>query len=113
MGIEEAAAEPQYNFITQFLSEPDEDSISESLFFNPSLSPYQDMDISCSYIQNHEICTLTDQTKFSILSLNIQSLPAKYDSLCSFINELSSSNHNPDIICLQEVWNVQDANMFN
>ena len=113
VGIERAAADPQYNFLTQFLSETDEDSISDTLFFNSNLSPYQNVDILCSYIQTDEIVKKISTEKFSIISLNIQSLSAKFDSFSNLINELITTNHNPDVICLQETWDIRDCSMFN
>ena len=113
VGIGGAAADPQYNFLTQFLSDNDEDNISDTLFFNTNLSPYQDVNINCSYIQTDELIQKISPSKFSIISLNVQSLNAKFDSLNSLINELSSTNQNPDVICLQETWDIKDSSMFH
>lgn len=51
----------------------------------------------------------SNNKKFSLMSLNIQSLPAKYAEFYEFIAECNSP---PDIICLQEIWNVPDVNLF-
>ena len=41
----------------------------------------------------------------SVLSLNIQSLNAKYNELCIFVDELYTKlNCAPSVICLQETW---------
>ena len=45
------------------------------------------------------------QNAISVLSLNIQSLNAKYNELCIFVDELYTKlNCAPSVICLQETW---------
>jgi hypothetical protein len=41
---------------------------------------------------------------FTMLTLNIQSLPAKFTEFSEFISLMSLNNCAPDIICLQELW---------
>ena len=48
---------------------------------------------------------------FSILSLNCQSLNAKFDSLLILIDELKQHNIEIGAICLQETWLSEDADM--
>ena len=47
------------------------------------------------------------------MSLNIQSLPAKYTDLKCLIISLLKHNCSPDIICIQETWNVIDPSLFS
>ena len=51
---------------------------------------------------------------FSILSLNIQSLNAKFDLLQIFVQQLRQSNHEFSAICLQESWlsNAADTSLY-
>ena len=51
---------------------------------------------------------------FSTLSLNIESLNAKYDKLCAFITELGNQNIKFSAIVLQETWLSvnDDINLF-
>lgn len=53
--------------------------------------------------------------KFSILSLNIQSLNSKFDSLTATLSYLESNNIRFSAICLQETWlnECQDISIFN
>ena len=51
--------------------------------------------------------------KFTVLSLNIQSLPAKYVEFSELINDFSSPDLFPDVICLQETWKIVDNHMFS
>ena len=69
-------------------------------------SPYDTTSINCSYIDESELIANRKQCKdFSMLSINIQSLPAKFTEFSQFISILNASNAAPDVICLQELWN--------
>ena len=49
---------------------------------------------------------------FSVISLNIQSLNAKFDSLVPFLSELHDENFNFSALCFQETW-VKDGNGYS
>ena len=61
-----------------------------------------------SIIKNHD-------KEFSILSLNTQSINAKFDKIYAIVNSLSSLGHYFGAICLQETWlrNDADISLFN
>jgi hypothetical protein len=44
------------------------------------------------------------------MCLNIQSLQAKFSELADFLNLTAMHGFIPDIILLQEIWQVPDAN---
>jgi len=48
-----------------------------------------------------------------MMSLNIQGLPAKFAEFEEFINELGRKIFIPDIICLQELWRINDPDFFD
>jgi len=48
---------------------------------------------------------------FSIISLNVQSINAKFDTLFPIVNNLSSMGLYFGAICLQETWLTSDANL--
>ena len=50
--------------------------------------------------------------KPTVLSINVQSLQAKFNSLCTFINSMQVNNCEPDIICLQEIWKIPGSEFF-
>ena len=54
-------------------------------------------------------------SNFSVLSLNIQSLNSKFDTLLAILSDLNDNNIKIDAICLQETWlsNDQDASVFS
>ena len=75
----------------------------------------------------HEIATFCDSSyitisdiqsinknhdkEFSILSLNTQSINAKFDKIYAIVNSLSSLGHYVGAICLQETWLRNDADI--
>ena len=56
---------------------------------------------------------LTDMCRhnFSILTLNIESINAKFDELTIYIEELSKINFKFSVICLQETWLSDDVDL--
>ena len=108
LGTDELGRDPRFDFLNRILNSDQDD---ESLFFNTEFSPYNEINIHCSYIDPQHINTLNNNC-LSVLSLNIQSLPAKYSEFSEFINELSSTGDGPDAICLQEIWQLNDPSLF-
>ena len=103
---------PNFDFLQTLLKEKDEaDNLPNFSFAD---SPYDSTNISCNYMcENEFISTFANNTKPSVLSINVQSLPAKFNDLCEFINSLKVSNCAPDIICLQEIWKLPNDDFFN
>ena len=62
-----------------------------------SYSPYIDSSIIGGYMRRFS-------NHFSVLSLNIQCLNAKFESLSLFIKDLSDNGFHFSVICLQETW---------
>ena len=60
-------------------------------------SSYYDIDSFKKLISNHN-------NIFSVLSLNIQSINAKFSELETFVEELLSVQFKFNVICLQECW---------
>lgn len=58
------------------------------------------------YLNNNEFISFCEQKRndFKILSLNIQSLNAKFDELQIFLNQLVMKKCEINLICLQETW---------
>ena len=61
---------------------------------------------SSKYVDMHSLPSvkLTKKLGFYILSINIQSIGAKFDSLLAFLNLLKTNNIEIDVIMLQETW---------
>ena len=110
LGTNAIDSDPNFNFLSKISSNENEED--DFLFNNPDFSPFSETEFVCSYIgsdhfRNNNLCN-----DFSVLSLNIQSLPAKFNELNDMLNELSSSNFTPDVICLQEIWQIIDPSLF-
>ena len=81
--------------------------------FEFSDSPYDNPTISCTYIEEKKfVSSLSSPNDLTIISVNIQSLSAKFSELSQFINNLNSHNAAPDVICLQELWNFPSDASF-
>ena len=63
-----------------------------------------DANNNCSYIPLTAISSFTSPTSFSVMSLNICSLPPKHNELQDFIASLPPETFS--VIALQEVWSV-------
>jgi hypothetical protein len=102
--------DPNFNFLQIFNQYNNDDSLDE-----PSLdSPYNNNLITCIYMDETRFSsTYANNCNLSILSLNIQSLPAKFSEFSEWISSLLLSNSELDIICLQEIWQFPDHTLFN
>ena len=72
------------------------------------LPTHCNVNLNCNYLDTDEISKLNSE-KITVFSVNIQSLPAKFSELSETINEFSSA---PDVICLQETWQIIDNSFF-
>ena len=71
----------------------------DDIFINDKSSEYFDEN---NYILE---CTETEYN-LKILSINIQSLNSKFHSLKCFLSNFPNKDSLPDILCLQEIWNI-------
>ena len=103
--------DPSFNFLHTFsyLTYAEEDESS----FDFSDSPYYNRNISCSYIDELTfVNTFNNLPNFSYMSLNIQSLSSKFAEFNELICHLNLNKCSPDIIALQEIWQVPDPSFF-
>ena len=106
-GVEHISADDQFDFIKKIL-EPDTNDQFE--IFNTS--PYNETNISTSYINVDSVPTKSNNNSLILMSLNIQSLAAKFNEFSDLINYMMTQNKAPDIICLQELWKITDPDQF-
>ena len=94
------------NDLSNILKADAEDENSDNLLSQKS--PYIDISELSSYLRN---CN----GHFSVLSLNTQSIRAKFDQLLAVITELTSQNLYFSAICLQETWqnDTDNLSIFN
>ena len=70
-------------------------------------SIYQNNIHNCPYFEEHELnnkLKSLETNQFSILSLNIQSLPGKFEEFKTFL-ATTFNQFKPSVIALQEIWN--------
>ena len=78
-----------------------------------SESPYGDCNIQCDYLNEEQFCSkYSNNGNVMLMSLNIQSLPSKFDEFNVFINDLLRNKCSPDVIALQELWQLNDPSIF-
>ena len=101
---------PDFNFLNKINRHDVSDS--PNFFSNSADSPYENCAFNCDYT---DICSLSnnmDNNKFRILTLNVQSLQAKFSELKELIVSLADQKSLPDIICLQELWQFNELTDF-
>ncbi|MBM3937968.1 MAG: hypothetical protein FJ333_04840 [Sphingomonadales bacterium] len=102
---------PDFNFLTKLQNDDnvyafDRDDVHES--------PYTGLELSCRYYDEGGFLEKfgTNQN-FSVMSLNIQSLSAKFAHLTELINNFQINKFKPTVICLQEIWKLPNDTIFN
>ena len=99
----------QYDFIKKFIDcELNNDDIIFQDFNN---SPYSETKIGSCYVDVDSI-TKFDHKSLLVMSFNIQSLAAKFNEFTDLISHLFLKNSSPDVICLQEIWQITDADLY-
>jgi len=98
------------NFLYQFTYENEGDSILDSFDFNAS--PYNEINISTRYVDLEQL-PVFDNNQLSVISINIQSLPAKFNDLVDWLCALAHLDRAPDVVCIQEIWQIHDIGMYN
>jgi hypothetical protein len=107
---------PNFDFLKILSSfSDDNDFENSSSFLNNSEndSPYNASSFNSVYTDITSMCNSPLNNNINIMSLNVQSLPSKFSELNDLIETCSSKNFLPDIILLQEIWQVTDPNIFS
>ena len=97
----------QNNFNFQHIfSEHDIDSFNNDIL--------DDINISCNYFDPESFSSNFKENKnLSVLSLNVQSLSSKWQSLYDLISFWKEKNIMFDLICLQETYSVPLNSIFS
>ena len=67
-------------------------------------SPYEHSQFQCMYTSPLDYKTTNSKNNLSLMSINLQSINSKYSDLCELISSLKNNMSDPDIICVQELW---------
>lgn len=115
LSLDNLSKDKNYDFLN-ILSSSVHDSNRASDFFldHNDDSPYFNCKFNCKYVDesNVSIIDKPSKSKLMIMSLNIQSLPSKFNDFEDLITSLASNHCNPDVILIQETWQVQNPNLF-
>jgi len=96
---------PTLDFIKCFSNNPSND-FEESPYVNLNLDgKFYDIDT-----MSLDLC---NENSSFCLSLNVQSIMSKYDSLNVFVLELLAKGINVELIALQEIWNVEFPDLLD
>jgi hypothetical protein len=101
--IDNLSVNPNFDFIKTLLNKDGNDGAD----FDFVESPYLTSNIRCDYTDPVSYSNdFKNLTELSVLSLNVQSLSAKFSELKDLITLLSKTKSEPDVICLQEIWQI-------
>jgi len=113
MTLERIVNDPDFNFLNKIQNEDDVVAFEQGQ--DPaSDSPYKDFVNSCNYYDEISLTEKFGQnSNFSAMSFNVQSLPAKFGQLQTLLNNLNTKKLFPSVICLQEIWQLPNDQVFN
>ena len=97
------AVDPHYNFLNKMSTLESENNDQESFFSNSDDSPYSNSVFECKYVNVNEFKNLNSKQDFLVMSINMQSLNAKFGEFKELLDCLTYAN-SPDVICMQELW---------
>jgi len=101
---------PDFDFLSHLMTSNDDNDNNEVL---NNVSPYDNVDSNCIYIDEIDyIREFKDKKNQTFMSLNIQSLPSKFNELEELIQSFTSNNCEPDFICLQVTWRIVDPSLY-
>jgi endonuclease/exonuclease/phosphatase family metal-dependent hydrolase len=108
---------PNFDFLkTLLINSNDPFDVNFSHDYDFDDSPYAEMVSSSTYVDESDLCSKFknnfNANNLSVMSLNIQSINAKFNSLSEFIFSLNNNSCTPDIICLQELWQFPNNMSF-
>ena len=112
--LDSITSNPHFNFLLNIQnSNTDNDNENLNFFSNSNDSPYDNCEFNCEYIDVNDFVNKCSSKKLSILTLNIQSLQSKFNDFKELVVLLSSNNSKPDVICLQELWQINANSNYN
>ena len=76
-------------------------------------SPYNGLNLSCSYYDNEELINKFKNCKnLKYLGWNLGSLVSKFVEFKGYISFLAQNNVFFDVICIQEIYQINDTDLF-
>ena len=101
-----------FDFISSLSNDEDQ---SDQLFnFDNSDTPYTQSAFKTEYVDPTTFCNSPiSSNNLCLFTLNIQSLPAKFTEFQELITLFDKNDRSPEVICLQEIWNIPDPSAFS
>jgi hypothetical protein len=110
LNLESIVNNPDYDFLEKIRTF---DDLSNENFINCNDSPYGECTIKCNYLDEFQFYdAYSNDNRIMVMTLNVQSLPAKFTEFKDMISHMCLKNCNPDVICLQETWKIVDPELF-
>jgi hypothetical protein len=110
ISLDKIISSPHYDFLSHLMTNNDDNDNDDVL---NNVSPYDNVNSNCIYIDEFDyIKEFKDKKNQTFMSLNIQSLPSKFNELEELIQSFTSNNCEPDFICLQETWRIVDPSLY-
>ena len=104
---------PNFDFINSFTVNPDSDLPPNHPNSDFTSNPYTESTFSTTYIDPSDYSkTYNSNSNLKLMTLNIQSLQSKYSELRDLILTFNNGDCLPDVLALQEIWQVDDADHF-
>ncbi len=110
LNLEDFAKNQDFNFLN-FVNNNNHAEENDNNYIDDS--PYTNIRLNCNYIDENQFISRYGNLKdFSFVSFNIQSLQAKFTEFENTILNLKTNYCAPDVILLQETWQISDPSLL-
>jgi len=114
ISLDSVCNDDKYNFLHKILSEKDDVHSFTNTFSEDLNSPYNDCSFICNYLDEPSyISKYSNSKNLSCCTLNVQSLPAKFNDLSDLISHMLFNASAPDVLCIQELWQIADPSLLS
>lgn len=114
--LEDLKEDRRFDFLAKFESTNNHSQVDDDNYdYYQGIDdlPYSTSDLKCKYLDEIEFSKeYSKSKKISFLSLNIQSLPSKFNEFVEFLSGLGSDGGFFDVIAVQETWQLPNTDMF-
>jgi hypothetical protein len=98
-GLDDLVRDPNFDFLSVLNSATDNNELNFDFLSSDTDSPYIQSSFSTAYFDTLQLSEkFQHNNKISLMSLNIQSLPSKYEQLKELISDLSLKGCTPDVM---------------
>ena len=109
LNLASLGANPDYDFVKLCANNAQDDNF----FSIQGDSPYDLNKFNCVYSSPLDYKVDVTSDNLVLMSSNLQSINSKFGDLCELVSTLASNNSDPDVICLQELWQFPNDTDFS